>query len=759
MRKLAWFAFSFALGTFACQYFLPPRLMPLAAVSCAALGLLGYAVIRRDYRRCAVLAGVGLAVGMLWSFGYETIFFSGARAMDGTEGTVDAVVLDFPVETDYGYRVDVKVTGESRFALKTRAYFYNDGAGTLRPGDEISFRAKFSTADKVGDEEIATLTSRGYFLFARSAKELRVKASPGMGISNFHVYLARAIRDKIDKTFPLGTADFMRALLTGDRSRLNEDVETTAAMERAGVTHIVAVSGMHVSILAGFLFTVLGHSAPAVLAAVPVLLIFMAVSGFASSVVRAVVMQVMVLVSPLVYRESDSLTSLSLAMLILLLINPRAIAGVGFQLSFAATLGIILFTPRMQKFFTSRLPKGKSFKKSVLLWASGTVSATFGALLPTVPISAFYFGCVSIIAPLVNLLILWAVSPAFLIGAVAVGAAFICLPVGRVIGFYPAALVKYILLVVKLAARPFLAAVYLDGTAVRVWFLLTYLTVLAFAVFKIKPRWAVWAASAAAASLCVIIAVSDISAASRPGYTLTALDVGQGQSIAVTSGKYTAIIDCGTTSGEDAGEIAERYVRSLGRGSVELLILTHYHEDHAGGVERLLAALDVETLAVPEPRNEDSDLDESVLAAAKRAGCRIRYVDGLTELALGDTSLTVYPPLGGETENERGLMILISQNGFDTLVTGDAPAALERQLVETYVLPDIECLVVGHHGSAGSTCEELLDSLRPETAVISVGADNSYGHPTGAVLDRLSARGIEILRTDLSGNITVRAVE
>ena len=120
--------------------------------------------------------------------------------------------------------------------------------------------------------------------------------------------------------------------------------------------------------------------------------------------------------------------------------------------------------------------------------------------------------------------------------------------------------------------------------------------------------------------------------------------------------------------------------------------------------------------------------------------------------------MTLYPPLGRETENERGLMVRVSQGNFDTLITGDAPAALERQLIESFDLPDIECLVVGHHGSATSTCDQLLDALTPETAVISVGENNTYGHPTQAVLERLEERGIDILRTDLSGTITVRAV-
>ncbi len=756
MRKLAWFAFSFSFGVFLCQYLVPVRLRLLLAGAAALLGLILYALLRGGGRRAAVVAGVGLALGFAWCFGFDTLIFSGARAMDGATAQVRAEVLDFPVETDRGSYVDVRLSDSAAHGLKARAYFYEDETDGLRPGDEVAFEALFSASDRVGDEPVTSFTSKGIFLFARSARDLQVLASPGMRFHNFHVYLAKSIREKIREAFPADTEDFMLALLTGDRTGLNRDVETTAAMERAGVTHIVAISGMHVSILAGFLLTVLGRSPLGVALTIPVLLIFMAVSGFSASVVRAVVMQAAVLLAPMVYRESDSLTSLSLAMLLLLLVNPFAAAGVGFQLSFAATLGIILFTPRFQKALTARLPK-KGAGRAVCLWLAGTFSATLGALLLTLPISALYFGCVSLVSPLVNLLILWAVSPAFLIGALAVGLSFLWLPLGRTAAFYPSLLVRYILLVVKLAARPFLAAVYLDGTAVKLWFAAVYLTLLGFAVFRVSPRRLIAPMSAATVALCAIFVVKDASAAARPGYTLTALDVGQGQSLVVTAGRYTAIVDCGTSSGVDAGETAERFVRGMGRGRVDLLVLTHYHADHANGVERLLASLQVEVLAVPEPRFTESELDEEILAAAESAGCRVLYVDEDTAVELGETTFNLFPPLGMETENERGLTALISGGDFDTLITGDAPAEQEIQLAGKYRLPDTEVLVVGHHGSATSTTERLLNAIRPETAVISVG-ENSYGHPAPEVLDRLEERGIAVFRTDENGTISIRSV-
>ncbi len=190
---------------------------------------------------------------------------------------------------------------------------------------------------------------------------------------------------------------------------------------------------------------------------------------------------------------------------------------------------------------------------------------------------------------------------------------------------------------------------------------------------------------------------------------------------------------------------------------MDVLVLTHYHADHANGVERLLSALDVGALAVPEPRFEESELDEEILAAAEDAGCEILFVDEDTTVSLGETEIKLFPPLGTESENERGIMALISCGGFEALVTGDAPDTQERMLVGKYELPDIECLVAGHHGSATSTSDRLLDAATPETAVISVG-ENSYGHPAQTVLKRLQSRGIRVFRTDENGNVEIRSV-
>lgn len=754
MRKLAWVAFSFALGIFAAQYFLPVRVLPLAAGGVLGAGLVLYALIRSDKRRAAMLAAFGLAAGLLWDFGYDALIFSHARELDGATASVTATVADFPVETEYGAYVDVKVRAGGIVPLGGRVYVYDGSMDDLRPGDEVRFTAKISTADKIRDREITGYTSRGTFLFLRGVQELEVLASPGATLRNFHTYAARSIQEHIRKVFPLGADGFMLALLTGDRSVLNSDAAAVSDMERAGITHIVAVSGMHVAILAGFLMALLGRRRWTILVIAPVLLMFMAVSGGSPSVVRAVVMQLFVLTAPLVMRENDSLTSLSAALMLLLILNPYAVAGVGLQMSFAATLGIIVLSPRLQRRLEMHAPAKKGFKRNAYLTVARSVSTSLGALALTLPISAWTFESVSLVAPLSNLLILWAVSPAFLLGAVAVGISYLWLPLGRLVGFYPAFVARIILFAAKLLAKPRFACIYLTDPAMLWVFVVFYVLCAVLVIRRARLHAFLPVVCAGTVAVCGVLVWRDLSDRTREGYTLTALDVGQGQSLVITSAGHTAVVDCGSSSGVNAGAVTERYIRALGRDSVDALILTHYHADHAGGVERLLATLDVAALIVPEPDFGESDLDETILAAAERAGTRIVFVTDLTSLSLGDANLTLYPPIGGESENERGLFATVSADGFDTLITGDAPGYLERLFLASYALPDIECLIVGHHGSASSTTDFLLDTLMPETAVISVG-ENSYGHPTPEVLERLHCRGIPVLRTDEDGNITV----
>jgi competence protein ComEC len=225
----------------------------------------------------------------------------------------------------------------------------------------------------------------------------------------------------------------------------------------------------------------------------------------------------------------------------------------------------------------------------------------------------------------------------------------------------------------------------------------------------------------------------------------------------VYNSDYTAVIDCGSSSGEDAGTITAEYIYSLGRNRIDALVLTHYHSDHANGVKKLMAMVDVDTFILPLPENDESTLDEKIIELATDAGSDIIYVTEDTDVTMGDTEMYLYAPMGSESENERGVCILVAEDDFETLITGDVNSTIEKTLVSTEKIPDIECLIVGHHGSKYSTGYELLKAVKPDIAIISVG-ENDYGHPTEETLERLANQKIPVYRTDELGNITINSV-
>jgi competence protein ComEC len=223
-------------------------------------------------------------------------------------------------------------------------------------------------------------------------------------------------------------------------------------------------------------------------------------------------------------------------------------------------------------------------------------------------------------------------------------------------------------------------------------------------------------------------------------------------SVVIDAKEYTAVVDCGSNSGENAGATAHEHLLSQGRTTLDLLIITHFHSDHANGVAYLITQMDVSALAIPDP--DGPYIAEDIIELARRRGTDIIYVTETLRVELGDMTLMLYPPLGSGDENEKGLAVL-ALGGVNALITGDMNSPGERALLRFAALPHIDLLVVGHHGSRFSTCEELLAAVMPNVAVIPVGR-NSYGHPSEETITRLDDFSATVYRTDTAGHVTVK---
>ena len=387
-----------------------------------------------------------------------------------------------------------------------------------------------------------------------------------------------------------------------------------------------------------------------------------------------------------------------------------------------------------------------------------TLSATLGAMVFTTPLVALYFGSVSVVSLLANLLTLWAVTVLFLLclpGGLLTGVLSMASPaLGAAAAAATAPLARYLNWVIpKLSNVPF-AALSMDSFYYRAWLALVYAVLLAGVLIKGKKRLRVPAA-VCAATLCAAVALT-VSTFRSGAMAAAVLDVGQGESVLLRCGDCWTLVDCGGDSMDNAGDIAADYIRSMGGRKLDLLVITHFHDDHANGVSQLLERVPVDAIAFPAAA-EESPLKGAILSAAEEKQIALYEIGEDRTVTLEGESLRLFAPLGAGETNEEGLSVLATSGDFDVLITGDMGGDVEQLLLEHTQLPHVEVLVAGHHGSKYSTSPELLAAIQPETAVISVGADNRYGHPASETLERLSDAGTELYRTDLQGTVLIRA--
>lgn len=729
----AGFALSALLGVYlpGTAWFLPAGLVCLT---------LGTALLPRLRRPCLVV--LGAAAALLWLHAYGQLFLAPAHAMENRTLRLEATVADWPVETDYGVRFTVRA-GEAG-GRKVKATFFGDETlASLRPGDRLSCVARCTPAGRTGEEGLY-YSSKGILLQCKGYGEIKIHRAQTLPWRYAPALLAGWAREQIDRLYPAKQAGFLHALLTGDKSSLDEADQDH--FKRVGLSHVVVISGLHLSFLAGFLTLFLKPKGPArLLLLLAILTAFTLSTGSAPGTVRAAVLTGLTLTGQCIRRETHAMTSLSAGLLLLLLLNPYAAANAGLQFSFLSTVGIFIFGQPWSAAWLKRLPKfWQKWAKPLV----GTAAVSLGTMLFTVPLSALYFGQFSLIAPLSNLLTAWAVSLAFLGGMLSVAAGAVFLPLGQVLAAGVSLPVRFFFWYSETASRLTLAAVGTTSVYFALWVALVYGTV-CLCLFLPGRR------SRPLVPLCVcaaglfLAAFLNTQSLRRWDMNVIVLDVGQGQSIFLNSGSAWALVDCGGS--DHPGDSAATYLQTMGRSSLDLLVLTHFDTDHAAGVPALMGRIRVKHLAIPD-FDPDSPLRQEIEALAAAQSVPVHYITTTHRTDFGWGELWLYAPVGGKTSNENCVAVLGRSGDWETLITGDLPQAAEEQLLQREDLPDLEVLIAGHHGSKHSTGEALLSALRPETAVISVGR-NHFGHPAQEVLDRLSDAGAQVYRTDQDGTI------
>ena len=596
---------------------------------------------------------------------------------------------------------------------------------------------------------------------------------------------SEAIRERAEAALghgmPPREAELARGFVLGQDDRI--DPATVEDFRRSGLSHLLAVSGQNVALLALLAMPVLAAFGLPLRArlvwVLGLIAVYVPLAGAGPSIQRAGIMGALSVLATLAGRRSSRFHALAVAAIVTLAVNPRIASEIGWQLSFAALLGILLLAAPLRRVIAAKIGPG-GWRLALAEAAAMTVSAT----LATAPLIAFHFGTLSITTLFANLLALPAVAPAMWLGMLSAAG-------GQVPGFpveafnsLNAPLLAYVAQVAAWCGRPSWASLEVRvgvGELVAAY-LSTVLVVAAAARLRQRRRIAAlrapkvaggpeasisWrsrfpgrslrrgmAAPIVVAGLVALALVwmgaQDGAGAPGPppaGLRVSILDVGQGDAILLQPAGGGAILVDGGPPG--AGLAAK--LRAAGVERLAAAVVTHDQSDHAGGIGELLGALPAEKLLY-------AVIERNSLAAARAAGMVPRRIVAGSEVRSGRLRLEVlWPPRellvasqSAEDPNRLALVLLLRWRDFSMLLSADAEAEA------TPLDPGpLDVLKVAHHGSEDAGLGDLLGRTGPSLAVVSVGEDNPFGHPTAATLATLAAHGVRTLRTDRDGTVVL----
>ncbi len=547
--------------------------------------------------------------------------------------------------------------------------------------------------------------------------------------------------------------ELVPGLVVGDDSGLS--TETTEEFRTSGLTHLLAVSGTNLTLVLGALL--LGARLVGVRGRGLVVVGVLGAVGFVllarpePSVVRAAAMGLVALAGLTSGDRRRGLRALCVAVLVLVLLDPWLSRSVGFALSALATAAILVIAPPWRDALARWLPR----------WAAEAVAVPMAAQLACTPLVAAISGQASLVAVLANVLVAPAVGPATVLGLVAGLAEVAWMPLGRLVGWLAVLPAGWVVAVASVAAG-------LPGAAVEWGTSATALVVLTLvcAALGLGARWLLrrrWLSLSVAALLMVTVLRPLPSPGWPPdGWVLVACDVGQGDALVVATGGDTAlVVDVGPDPTAVRGCLSDLDVRS-----VSAVLLTHLHADHVDGLAGVLDAVPVGEVQVSPVRSpSDAWADVELLAGA--AGVPVRTVAAGSTGAFGAADWQVLSPSattdpattddgGGEGSavNDASLVLAVEVGGVRLLLTGDVEPAGQVELVRAGADLAADVLKVPHHGSAGQDAG-FLEAVDPALAVVSVGTDNTYGHPAPGLLTLLEAGGADVARTDVDGDVAV----
>lgn len=707
------------------------------------------------------------------------------------QGSVDKIL-----KTQYGYNVYLKnALINNRECGNIIAYFQSEP--DLKIGNKIYLKRKIQQFEVARNK--GNFDSKKYYLSIGITTKIAVKEYY-VSDDNYDF-----LRDKLctlreyvvgmfsklcdtngkDKWLYGNKAGIFSAILMGDKTELDQEIKDLYSL--SGIAHILAISGLHISLIGMFLYSLLRKRfsfATSSALTIAVVTLFAITSGMGIATIRAFVMFILKLIGEILGRKYDYITAISLSALILLADNPFIIINSGFQMSFCAMITITIIWPKVVYLINikSKIANSIVFSLCIGIFMNPVIAYNYFQL-PT-----YSFMLNIIVVPLLGIVVISAIAGS--------GMGFLSILMGKT-ALTPGCLILevYTFLCENVLKIP--GAVIVVGKP-TIKIIVLYYIVIVFSLFcftlvrknyekdcNIKEMIDENGKKVISSQIIlkkqrkfdfkIRLAVIGISILSgffiyytpSKGLDIQFMDVGQGDGIFIKADDGTTITIDGGSS--DVKNVAKYRmipcIKASGTGVIDYAVITHADKDHISGIEEILNmntenGLTIRNLVMPHVSYEDEAYDE-LLTAAKTKGIQVLYIKEGDTMKLGKVEIKCIHPDGkyiSDNRNDYSTVLSLKYENFSALFTGDIPAEIEKSIINK-IDNNYTILKVAHHGSKYSSDMEFLKKVMPAYSVISVGEDNSYGHPGTETINKLKSLNSKILRTDLSGEIEIFSKE
>ena len=709
---------------------------------------------------------------------------------------VTAIVLSQKEEKDYNYTYKIKLLKGKNKNKCLYLKIDKKQEVNLEYGDKIFITGEF--------QEPQGMRNEGGFNYKEYLKSLNIYGSvkaknikvieqnKGNIFMNFTYKISDEIKENIEEFMGEKYSGLLIGLLLGDSSKIDENMEENFKI--TSLTHILAVSGAQVSYIIVAMYSLLKRKIGIQKTRVVIiasLIFYTALTGFSPSIVRAGIMGIILMISGLVFRKNDIINSIAISLFFMLVYNPFLLENVGLQLSYLGTIGIIGFNKTIILILKNiqirnRKWKYKINRKLILLISKikEILAVTMSASLAVVPVMIYHFNLFGTYFLITNLLASIIIGPITLLGTLLVIISFISINIAKILSYILKFLIDILLFISSFSKLP-ISKIYIPTPTITFIIIIYLSLIISLFIYKVfherNPNTTILRVRNLLAlvkykfkqnrddvikkiiiisiiiSLCMIFIPRDLK--------INFVDVGQGDSTFIITPKNKTILIDGGGSNTGSFDVGENtllpYVLDKGYNKIDFMIISHFDSDHVGGLLTILEEIKVEKILIAK-QEEQSENYKRFLNIVKEKNIPVIIGKEGDKINIEkDLYLDILFPESEQIEenmiNNNSLVLNIHYNNFSMLFTGDIEEIAEKRIIEitnkSRLKADI--IKIPHHGSKTSSTRELLERVLPKIALIGVGKDNLFGHPSSETIDKLNELKIKTYRTDINGEIII----